>query len=207
MKRVLVVAIVGAALVVATVVVKTAGDKGMGSSTVVAVVGDSITFMARHDIATALKARYRPVIHAEIGQRIDQMLPTLRGVLRTHPFAVVVDVGTNDVLQGKTHPDWRTGFSRMVAELTPVRCAVLTTVSTRVAGPNVAPGVASAINRAIAEAASAHGNLHVVDWNAAVHRPNGATLLGADKIHPSPAGQGALALMLRSAIDDDCRTS
>jgi lysophospholipase L1-like esterase len=206
-KRLVLIALAGAALVIATVVVKTAADKDTGSSTVVAVVGDSITFIARHEISTALKGRYHPVIHAEIGQRIDQMLPTLGSVLRTDPFAVIVDLGTNDVLQGKTHPDWRTGFTRMVAALTPARCVVLTTVSTLVAGPNAAPGVASAINRAIGEAASAHGNSHVVDWNAAVHRPKGATLVGADRIHPSPAGQVALAAMLRAALDHDCHAS
>jgi lysophospholipase L1-like esterase len=204
-KRLLVVVLVGAVFVAAAVVVRTVAFDKTGSSSRVAVVGDSIVFTASQEIAIAFKGRYRPDIEAGIGQRIDQMLPTLRNALRSDLFAVVVDLGTNDVLHAETHPDWRSGFSHMVEALTPARCVVLTTISTLVDGPTAAPGVASEINRAIAEAISEHRNFHVVDWDAAVHRSNGATLLNADKVHPSPAGQVALAVMLRAALDQHCR--
>ena len=118
---------------------------------------------------------------------------------------MVVNLGTNDVLQGQTHPDWKSGFTRMVALLAPARCVVLTTISTLVRGRTAIPAVASEINRAIATAASSHRNFHVVDWNAAVHGSNGASLLSADRIHPSPAGQLALAVLIRAALDHDCR--
>ena len=203
MKRLLIVLLVGAALVGAAVVAKSVGDEETGSTVVV--VGDSIVFSATQEISTALKGRYHPVIETGIGQRIDQMLPTLRRVVRTDRFAVAVDLGTNDVLHAESHPDWRTGFSRMVATLTPVRCVVLTTVSTLVDGPTATPGVATEINRAIAEAVSEHPNFHVIDWNAAVHKSNGARLLDADQVHLSPAGKVVLAGMIRSAVDRDCR--
>src|SRR2546423_11881593 len=65
----------------------------------VPVVGDSITVFSSRDISTVLSGAYRPAVHAQIGARIDQMLPTLRALLRAHPYAVVVNLGTNDVLQ------------------------------------------------------------------------------------------------------------
>jgi lysophospholipase L1-like esterase len=177
-----------------------------GRARTVPVVGDSITFLATHDIAVALGGTYHPEIQSKIGQRIDQMLPPLRDALRTDPFAVVVNLGTNDALQARTHPDWRSGFARMVEMLAPARCVELATVSTLVDARGTPP-VAVEINRAIAAAVSTHPNFHVVDWNAAVHRANGLSLLKSDRIHPSPAGQLALAVLIRSALDHDCRNA
>jgi lysophospholipase L1-like esterase len=64
--------------------------------------------------------------------------------------------------------------------------------------------VASAINRAIEGAVSDHPNFHIADWNAAVHAANGAALLNADRVHPSPAGQVVLARLLRATLDRSC---
>lgn len=206
MKRLLVAVLVAAAFVAAAVVIRSVTVDDNGSSSRVPVVGDSITFVSAHEIATALEGRYQPDLHAAIGERIDQMLPALRTALRADPFAVVVNLGTNDALQARTHPDWQRGFTSMVAALAPVRCVVLTTISSLVDGPS-ASAVASEINRAISEAVSAHPNFHVVDWNAAVHRPSGPSLLDAGRIHPSPAGQVVLAGLLRTALDHDCRNT
>src|SRR5947207_10610655 len=95
------------------------------SSSTVPVVGDSITFFAGRDISAALGSGYHADVHAGIGKRIDQMLPTVRDVMRDHPLAVVVDLGTNDALQARTHPGWLRGFQRMVATLSPAQCVML----------------------------------------------------------------------------------
>src|SRR5258708_4768564 len=165
------------------------------SSRPVPVIGDSITFLASHDISSALGGAYHAEIHGGVGKRIDEMLPILGEELREHPFAVVVDLGTNDVLQARTHPDWQRGFERMIAMLVSSRCVVMTTISTRVDGPSASPEVAAEINDAIAMVVTSHRNFHAVDWNAAVHGIDGASLLVADRIHPSPAGQLTLAAL------------
>jgi hypothetical protein len=87
------------------------------------------------------------------------------------------------------------------------RSWALTTISTLVHDSNVAPAVASEINDAIVAAVAAHPNLHVVDWNAAVHAAKGASLLIADRIHPSTAGDLTLAALDRAALDHDCRNN
>jgi len=176
-----------------------------GSTPTVPVVGDSITFFSGTDITAALANNYHADVHSGIGKRIDQLLPTLQAAVGHHPFAVIVNLGTNDALQAQTHPDWRSGFERMIAILAPVQCVVLTTISTLVHDSAAAPGAASDINDAIVVAAAAHPNLHVVDWNAAVHAPNGTNLLISDRIHPSTAGDLTLAALDRTTLDRDCR--
>jgi hypothetical protein len=170
----------------------------------VPVVGDSITVFAGHDIATALRPTYRAQIQAVIGQRIDQMLPTVRNDVAQHPYAIVVNLGTNDVLQARTRSGWRTSFNEMVAALAPVPCVELTTISTLVSAPTAEPVVASQINDAIASAIASHKNFHVVDWNAAVHEVNGTSLLIPDHVHPSASGDLRLAALTRHALDTDC---
>jgi GDSL-like Lipase/Acylhydrolase family len=194
-----------ALVVVVAVVILIVAVLARGSTPTVPVVGDSITFFSGRDITTALGDTYHGDVHSGIGRRIDEMLPTLQSAVRQHPFALVVNLGTNDALQAQTHPDWRSGFERMIAILTPVRCVVLTTISTLVHDSVDAPAVASDISDAIVAAAAAHANLHVVDWNAAVHAAKGASLLIADRIHPSTAGDLTLAALDRSTLDRYCR--
>jgi lysophospholipase L1-like esterase len=180
---------------------------GPGSSRTVPVVGDSITFFAGRDISGALNGAYHADVRGEIGKRIDEVLPTLQAAIRRSPFAVVVNLGTNDALQARTHPEWRSGFERMIAALSPTRCVLLTTISTRLAGPSAVREVASAINDAIGAAVTAHPNMHIVDWNGALHGPDGAGLLLPDRTHPSAAGQLTLAKLVRGALDRDCRST
>ena len=51
-------------------------------------------------------------------------------------------------------------------------------------------------------AAAAKGSVHLVDWNAAVHRDPG--LIVADGIHPDLGGQRWIARSIRDAVDSDC---
>ena len=46
------------------------------------------------------------------GKRIDQRLPALEGALRSHPYAVVENLGTNDAVQGGAHYDWVTSWKQ-----------------------------------------------------------------------------------------------
>jgi hypothetical protein len=171
----------------------------------VSVVGDSITVVARPDISSALAGAYETDVRGIWGQRIDQMLPTLSAVLRQHPSAVVVNLGSNDAIQAETHRGWQSSFARMVTLLAPTRCVILTTISTLLDARNPPPPVAAEIDTAIERVVSTRRNFHLVDWNAAVHADNGRTLLSPDRIHPSPVGQLTLAALIRSAVDGDCR--
>src|SRR5205823_5357104 len=65
--------------VVVAVVVTLVVVAAQPSSPTVPVVGDSIMFYAGRDISAALGG-YRVDVHAGIGKRIDQMLPTVQDV-------------------------------------------------------------------------------------------------------------------------------
>ncbi len=168
----------------------------------VAIVGDSITVSSAPQIKHALEGRYRTDIRARPGQRIDQMLVALHGALAERPNAVVVNLGTNDVLQGDTH--WHSSFDRMIADLADQPCVLITTISTRVTGWDAIPAIAEQINRAIAETAATRARFHILDWNAAVHTGDGTQLLVADHVHPSAAGEARLASLIRSGLDQNC---
>jgi len=193
----------GLTVVVVGVVVVLVGATTPSKPTV-QVVGDSIVYFSEPQISVALEPRYRAEVDGGIGRRLDEMLPQVEKAVADHPFAVVVDLGTNDVLQARTHPDWRTGFDRMVALLAPERCVVITTVSTLVDGSVASLAVAAALNDAILRAAGVHHNFHVVDWNAAVHAAGGLELLTPDRIHPSIEGRLTLADLVRTAVDRHC---
>jgi hypothetical protein len=99
------------------------------------------------------------------------------------PDAVVVNLGTNDVLQSLGEA-WRPSFDSMISWLVPVPCVVLTTIS---GWPEVIyekPPLAATINAAIAAAVTAHPNMHVVDWGQELLGPN-ASAYNSDGIHPS----------------------
>jgi lysophospholipase L1-like esterase len=175
----------------------------------VVIVGDSITVFAHHEITHALGGNYSVTISAVLGQRIDEMLPALQRDLATHPRAVVLNLGTNDVLQARLHPDWQTGFNTMISLVLRLPCVVLTTISTLATtspapDPAAEPQVASDINAAIVRTSASHRNVYVVDWNQTVHGPNGMSLLIPDRVHPSDAGSRVLATAIRHTLDDNC---
>ncbi len=170
----------------------------------VSIVGDSITFFAGTDESAALGPAYRVDTHAGIGKRIDQMLPAVRTASKSDPFAVVVNLGTNDARQATSHPDWRTAYDEMIATLADQRCVLLTTINTRMTGEPGTDSIAADINAAVAASVAAHPNFHVIDWNAVVHAPDGLGLLTSDRVHPNDAGRLKLGALVRNAVKGDC---
>jgi lysophospholipase L1-like esterase len=171
----------------------------------VSIVGDSITFFAGADETAALGPAYKVDAHAGIGKRIDEMLPAVKKAARSHPYAVVVNLGTNDAREASSHPDWRTAYDEMIRTLADQRCVLLTTINTLMPGDPAVTSVADDINAAQAATVASRPDFHLVDWNAAVHGPNGLRLLTADRIHPSTPGQLELAALVRDTVKRDCR--
>jgi lysophospholipase L1-like esterase len=171
----------------------------------VSIVGDSITFFAGTDETAALGSNYKVDAHGGIGKRIDEMLPAVKKAAGSDPFAVVVNLGTNDARQASSHPDWRTAYNQMIASLADQHCVLLTTINTLMPGEPGVTSVAEDINAAQVATVASHPNFHIIDWNAAVHAPNGLDLLMPDHVHPNNAGQLALAALVRNAVKNGCR--
>ena len=67
--------------------------------------------------------------------------------------------------------------------------------------PPAGANIGTRINARLA-AAAASGSLHLIDWNAAVHRD--PSLVVADGIHPGESGQRWIAASIRDGIRADC---
>jgi lysophospholipase L1-like esterase len=158
---------------------------GSTKAPVVTVVGDSITVLSAPGVEGELSG-YALYIRAVDGKRIDQMLPVVRAELARNPNAVVINLGTNDAIQARMHPDWLPGFNLLWDLVRARPCVIFVTVSTNADDLGGRP-VAADINHAIRQVSAQHRNVRIVDWNAAVH--DDPSLLAsrhppADHIHP-----------------------
>jgi len=166
--------------------------------------GDSITVLATPAIHQLLDPSYDVDVLAVIGIRISQSLPALESVLRFHPDAVVVNLGTNDALQGGVHPDWVSSWDKLIRITRNTPCVVLTTVNPAADALSHRP-IATRINADIrALAARDPKKYKVADWSRFLsrHVSNQRTYLRAEPIliHPTPAGAVKLATLDQNAL-------
>lgn len=166
--------------------------------------GDSITVLAAPAIHQLLDPSYNVEVLAVIGIRIDQSLPALESALRSHPYAVVENLGTNDALQGAAHSDWVSSWDRLIRITRTTPCVVLTTINPAADALGHRP-VATRINADIrALAARDPKKYKVADWGRFLsrHASNLRTYLRAEPllIHPTPAGAVQLATLDQNAL-------
>lgn len=164
----------------------------------VAIAGDSITALARTRIVAALDDSFRVRVNAFSGRTIAKVTPAIAKQVATRPDVAVVNLGTNDM--DRENAKWRAGLDRMLALVASVPCVEIVTVYDGRHRP-VDANIGTRINARLAAAAAA-GSIHLIDWNAAVHRD--PDLVVADGIHPDVAGQRWIAESIRDAIRADC---
>src|SRR5262249_37805585 len=95
----------------------------------VLVDGDSITVLAASAIHQQLDSSFDVQVQAVVGIGVNQSLPAPASALTLHPFAVLGNSGTNDALQGGTHPNWRTSWNSLIRMTRATPCVVLTTIN------------------------------------------------------------------------------
>lgn len=179
------------------------GSPGTSKPSVV-IDGDSITVLATPAIHQVLDPSYNVEVLAVIGIRIDQSLPALESALRSHPYAVVENLGTNDALQGGAHPDWVSSWDKLIRLTRTTPCVVLTTINPAADTLSHKP-VATKINANIrALAARDPKKYKVADWSRFLSRHVSSlrTYLRAEPIliHPTPAGAVQLATLDQNAL-------
>lgn len=180
------------------------GYGGLPNGPKVGIVGDSITNLIREDLHTTLGAKYHYVVMARNGKRIDQQLGALRSILDADdpPKRVVVNLGTNDVLQRRG--DAVAHLYEELKVLEGVPCVILVTISPT--ADYERGHLSEDLNTAMKAAVAAHPNFHLLDWAAmlAADDHQSQWLSPEDAIHPTTAGGEVLAAQYRSALDQDC---
>jgi GDSL-like Lipase/Acylhydrolase family len=167
-------------------------------------VGDSITVLATPAIHTLLDPNYNVDVLALYGIRIEQALPALQSALKSRPYAVVENLGTNDALQGRSHHDWVSSWDKLVRITRTTPCVVFTTINPAADTYSHRP-IATRINADIrALAATDPEKYKVADWSRFLSRNlrNRRTYLRAEPIliHPTPAGAVKLATLDQDAL-------
>jgi hypothetical protein len=171
----------------------------------VAVVGDSITEQGESALEQVLSDDWRLDIDGRSGFTIAEQLPAARSLARDTPSQVIVNLGTNDVLNGRDLSGSAADLAEVVASFPSARCIHLVTVNEgiEVAGRSYADRSAQT-NRAIVALAATDPRIDVIDWSAVVaayeagDQADGPIL--TDTVHPSPRGQLALAVRYADAL-------
>ncbi len=152
--------------------VTVASCSSAGTKSTVGIVGDSITYFSEPAIHQTLTG-WHYEIQAERGKTIADMTPLLVSNILHGPGgptrAIVVNLGTNDVLYGNRH--WLSDWDTLMADTSHTSCLVLFTISEvlnnfiRFGGPTPAQ-----INSVIEGDHDADPTrVHIIDWSAAVH--------------------------------------
>jgi len=188
-----------AALVVAVALL--AAGCSTRSSPPVAVIGDSITFLAAPDIQSGLAAQGDHVLlTGRIGYTAAQLAPDVAKFAAQHPRVVLFELGTNDVSQSITgatsaaaYEQVMTGYLHDFGDA----CLIATTVSSH-RGDATMDRTAVAINAWL----RAHF-AHLVDWDTYewTQRQTGHPIVETvDYVHPTKVGQQDLARLDAAAI-------
>jgi GDSL-like Lipase/Acylhydrolase family len=216
---------IGLVLVAAVVAVTSAAASSTGTvppysgnptGVTLGMLGDSITNQSRTALHQALNPTYRSSIEAYGGATIASQTSggTIAAMAAKDPAVMVFDLGTNDlvqvVLNPKTFPlsAFEAEYAAMRAEFT--GCVVVTTINTHrdTQGDLATVPDGNAIYDNLAREFDGWLRTHyarVADWDALTTSWKSAgtwsTYMQGDTIHPTAAGQAALAEIVRAQAD------
>ena len=163
----------------------------------VALIGDSITANLESTARHQLGDEYALAVDGRPGFLADQQLPVVVNTARFPFDQVVINLGTNDVMNSDHDLDETTATLGQITDaVAGIGCVHLVTVSegmvndTGDAGPR-----ARRVNDAIREIAAEHPNVRVIDWakiERDFEREHGETIT-TDTVHPNDVGNRVLA--------------
>ncbi len=163
----------------------------------VAVVGDSITFMTKDQLAAGSDDQWD--VAAMPGATAEQMQGSA-AELATRPHdQAIVNLGTNDALRGVPLETTTASLQAIVDAFAGVECVHLVTITEQLPDEDrPAPQAAAAINEWIRQLDDQRDDVHVIDWQAETEG-DGVELLEADHVHPNAEGSERLVGMVRDA--------
>jgi hypothetical protein len=187
---------VGVLIVVVTILaIRLAyGSAGAADNPRALILGDSITDHGQRALNTTLGPLYALSIEGQDNFRVDDQLPVAER-WATRPFQqVVINLGTNDAVQGWPIDQTNAGLEQLVSLFPDAQCIHLTTVNEHLKGRTADVGAhAAALNEHLRAMAAADPRLRIVDWNALVEDQSAQGVdLTSDGVHPTPQGHQLL---------------
>lgn len=197
-------ALVGVVALVA-VAIQVAAVVGIGKNRPpVAVIGDSITEQGQKAIFNDLSADYKLTVDGKGGFRIDEQLPTAERFATRRFDQVIIELGTNDVMQKWSLGDSEANLRQIVSMFPDARCVHLVDVNESLSSRTVdAPARARQLNQAMRGIAASDSRVDIIDWAGIVRRyetVDPAEPITTDGIHPGPTGQDLLVSAYEDAL-------
>jgi phospholipase/lecithinase/hemolysin len=187
---VLLVAVLGASVLIADYVTRPQGDR-------VAVVGDSITAIGEQQLKISAGNDYVIDASAEFGATVAGQMPAAGQLAATGPEQVIINLGTNDALQGVPLDQTMASLKQMVALFPDAKCIHFVTVDEGLdQGGNKPTAAVKAFNKALLAYADDLDRGDVVRWDEIAHgnlREARSDPLTTDGVHPGAEGQRKLA--------------
>ena len=176
------------AIAVAAFLVARDDDAATTSASPVTLVGDSLNVGIEPYLGDALDGR-RVDPHDLVGRATAEGVDVLADLGPRLAPVVVVSLGTNDA--DGTEEEFRALVDRAVALVGAGRCLVWATI--------VRDGSRTGFNEILAETASEHPNVRLVDWASIVADDPG--LLASDAVHGTAEGYRRRAEATARAVD------
>lgn len=175
---------------------------------VVGFLGDSITFQATTALEDRVPDTWRSDVRATSGATIADMAAQAARMGAEQPEAVIVNLGTNDVMQAFPPEKSAADLDLLLDQLGDPSCVVLVTVHENIVTEQdgVLADRVRATNAALAEVADRRG-VRVVDWTAhlaAAGAVPGTPDLLIDTVHLSDAGIDNLVGLYLDTLADGC---
>jgi hypothetical protein len=158
------------------------------------ILGDSITDKSQRELNDTIGPLYALSIDGQDNFRIDDQLPVAER-WATRPFQqVVINLGTNDAVQGWPLDQSSANLTKLVAMFPNAQCVHVTTINEHLRGRSANAGPnAAALNDQIRAMAAADPRINVVDWNALIEANLAQGVdLTSDGVHPTREGSQLL---------------
>ena len=175
----------------------------------VAIVGDSITAFDQTALNEQLGGDFELVITGNYGKTVDQVMPEAEVVAQRDYDQVIINLGTNDVLQDLPVDQSMAALRQMIELFGDARCIHLVNINEHMLEPlskESTTAAAQRFNAAQQQVVDADDQLSVLDWNAVAagslndEDPPWSTLT-EDSVHPTPEGNTRLNDLYRDALD------
>ncbi|NLA34698.1 MAG: SGNH/GDSL hydrolase family protein [Actinobacteria bacterium] len=173
-----------------------------GSEGGVTLLGDSITSLASLDVTERLRDFDSVKDNAVWGIRVDEQIPTAEEIADRRPDQVVLNLGTNDVVQGRDSAAIIEDYGTVLDLLDDISCVHVVTLNEHMKDDSTLGAKAAEVNVGIRALAAEHDNVTVTEWSQIFAYPADNGLLMEDKLHPNEEGAkklgGVMAMMAQS---------